>query len=64
MSIHSVLQIVAVAIILHVYRTDARFSIGSHLGESRLSAHATRMHEARARVPRQARRGPKELMKR
>lgn len=31
MSIHSVLQIVAIAIILHVYRTDVRFSVGSHL---------------------------------
>lgn len=31
MSIHSVLQIVSIAIILHVYRTDERFSTGSHL---------------------------------
>lgn len=31
LSIHSVLQIVSVAIVLHVYRTDERFETGSHL---------------------------------
>lgn len=31
MSIHSLLQIVSIGIVLHVYRTDDRFSIGSHL---------------------------------
>lgn len=30
-SIHSILQIISIAIILHVYRTDSRFGRGSHL---------------------------------
>jgi hypothetical protein len=34
MLIHSALQIVSIALILHVFRTDERFEAkGSHLGE-------------------------------
>ncbi len=31
MSIHAALQITAVAIIIHLYRTDERFRVGAHL---------------------------------
>lgn len=31
MGIHAILQIVSVALILHVYRTDDRFKVGAHL---------------------------------
>jgi len=31
MSIHAILQILAVGIIIHVYRTDQRFKVGAHL---------------------------------
>ncbi len=41
MLIHFILQLVSIALILHVFRTDERFAArGSHLGKSSLGPFA------------------------